>query len=282
MDYIKRKILLENYVSRVPDDNYGKLTADSFYLKITLNQTIDDLGMFTDIPYLSQSANYSQLIDKMYSLGLAFPFMVGETPQQQPLTGFTKNLRVNGLTVDDLITTSSLVTGMTNSKIERVRGYNNTTPFIPGLDIIREEYLDYTGTEVVSGVSRVITLSNPTAYTFDVDVNDFNIGTPLQKHGILYNDSVNLDLGLIEGDNLNETKFSFQGQGWNRTNISLSAITKEEIFLGVVFPPDVQSDVFIDRGKLNIYDLHLRLSEVESIEHLLRYGNGFYNIKKQL
>ena len=77
------------------------------------------------------------------------------------------------------------------------------------------------------------------------------------------------------------TEMTFIGEGWNETNTSLSAITKEEYLFGITERPEVYSDVFIDRGDTTVFEKHLRLSEVESLEHLERYNNGFYRLVKQ-
>jgi hypothetical protein len=45
----------------------------------------------------------------------------------------------------------------------------------------------------------------------------------------------------------------------------------------VLFPPEVESDVFIDRGVISVMDMHLRLSEIKDTKQLERYGNGFIN-----
>ncbi len=77
------------------------------------------------------------------------------------------------------------------------------------------------------------------------------------------------------------TIVNYIGQGWNQTNTSLAAITKEEYLFGIVSRPEVENDVFIDRGQTNVMDLHLRLSEITNMEELVRYGNGYYKINKQ-
>ena len=284
MELIKKKILLEDFISRKPGPTYGTMTASNFYIKVQLVQTIDDMGMYTDVDYVSETPDYSILIQKLVSSGITFPFMAGP-PAPVPVTGYTKNLRLDNLTVGDYTGQTSLITGTTNSKIEKVRSYNINNPFIPGFDVLQEKYINYRGDTVVNGVSRVLSLAGPTGYTFDVDNADSNVGTSLQEYGIYYREFddfkvvLNPDTQKFESTRL--VRFSTQGQGWNETNASLSALTKEEIFLGIVFPQEVKSDVFIDRGATNVFEPHLRLSEIESLEHLTRYGNGFYNINKQ-
>jgi hypothetical protein len=61
----------------------------------------------------------------------------------------------------------------------------------------------------------------------------------------------------------------------------LSALTKEEYLFGVTSQPEVQSDVFIDRGINSVFEKHLKLSEITNIDELQRYGNGFFNLTVQ-
>ena len=52
MEVIKRKILLEEAIDRNYSGNtWGTVTATTFYLDIQLNQTMDDMGLFTDIGF---------------------------------------------------------------------------------------------------------------------------------------------------------------------------------------------------------------------------------------
>jgi len=52
--------------------------------------------------------------------------------------------------------------------------------------------------------------------------------------------------------------------GRNKFNTTLSAITKQEEYLGVVFKPEVESDVFIKRGIVDIFERHSILSEIKT------------------
>jgi hypothetical protein len=66
------------------------------------------------------------------------------------------------------------------------------------------------------------------------------------------------------------------GEGWNATNTELFAYIRREYLLGIVSEPEIQSDVFIDRGQVTVLENHLRLSEIRSLDALLAHGNGYY------
>ena len=63
-------------------------------------------------------------------------------------------------------------------------------------------------------------------------------------------------------------------------NISVSAITKQEVLLDMVSSPEIQSEVFIDRGKNSAFEGLERLGEVDNLGDLTRYGYGFYKINE--
>lgn len=162
---------------------------------------------------------------------------------------------------------TSLITGYTNSKLSTLKTYNALTPYIVDVNMsINTGYTNYIGS-AITPFDSVLSLIGPTGYTFDADVNDLLVGTTGQTAGILYNDYGN---GI--------TTFQYQSEGLNIQNLSLSGLVREEMFFGIVQPPISENDVFIERGTTSVLDPHLRLSEIEGVNHLQKYGNGYYNL----
>lgn len=290
MEVIKRKILLEEAIDRNYSGNtWGTVTATTFYLNIQLNQTIDDMGLFTDINYLPKQknglVNYSILIEKLEDLGVSFPFINGTVP-----IDFSSILTPTDRAVLRLPTKplshyyyygNNPLTGSTDSKIDDVRSYKKGEPYIAGFNINEETYLNYKNI-VINGVDRVTNISEPKIYVFDTTA-DLSIGMPTQTTGIQYKDYSASTISAIllpEGIDLPTTTFRFISEGWNQTNTSLSAIMKEEFLLGIISRPEVENDVFIDRGVVPVLDYHLRLSEIKNLGQLQQYGNGYYNIDR--
>lgn len=58
-------------------------------------------------------------------------------------------------------------------------------------------------------------------------------------------------------------------------------ITRDEYLIGFVDPPQIYSDIFIERGKQSVMERNLRLGEIDSIGELEIYGSGFFNVKKE-
>lgn len=290
MEVIKRKILLEESTDRnYGSKTWGTVTATTFYLNIQINQTIDDMGLFTDIDFIPKNENinnsidYSILIDKLEQEGYSFPFMNGQTP-----INFNSQLTPTDRTVLRLPNKplphyyyfgNNVLTGTTDSKIDDVRTYKRDVPYIAGFNINEQTYLNFQG-NTINGVDRITTIGEPTVYVFDTQ-DDLTIGGPNQSTGLQYKDfstsTVN-SLLFQEGVDLPTTTFRFISEGWNQTNTSVSALVKEDFLLGIISRPEVENDVFIDRGVVPVLDYHLRLSEIRNLGQLQQYGNGYYRI----
>jgi hypothetical protein len=161
---------------------------------------------------------------------------------------------------------NGLITGYTNSKLTSVNTGKRDNKYITGVNMNNDEpYINYTG-HTITPFDGVISLIGPTGYTFNADINDLLIGTTGQTAGILYNDYDNT------------TTFQYRSEGLNIQNISLSGLVKEEMYLNIISPPETENDIFIERGSVSVFDPHLRLSEIEGVEHLKSYGNGYYNL----
>lgn len=287
---IKRKIDLEPYIDRRYDSpTWGTLTATSFYIKINLTQTIDDAGLFTDMPFIpsgsSVTLSYEPLKQKLINSGYTFPFMSGIKPNMS--TGYTESelvsLRIPSKKISDYFYYLNLkITGATDSKIEGVRSYNITNPFRVNFNTKTETYLNYKN-QLINGVDRVKSMGEPNIYVFDT-TDDVNLGTQNQINGLRYSDYSGLTREVVIEGVLTEiplTTVDYIGEGWNQTNTSLSASLKEEFLFGItsVFP--TKSDLFIDRGATNVMDMHLRMSEIKNLSQLQNYGNGFFKLNKQ-
>jgi hypothetical protein len=292
MEVLKRKILLENSIDRSPNSQtWGTLTAETFFINVFLTQTYDDMGIFTELDFISadtinpQTVDYTILNNKLLSSGLTFSYMTDPTVYFTGTTSDFENftLRDPSKIVSDYYNYLYLsLTGSTDSKISELMSYNATQMYIPGFDIVQTNYQNYENISL-SAVSRVTVLGEPNKYVFDTIV-DTNIGTDNQIYGLYYQDYT----GKTNTVNINGipttiplTVFTFVGEGQNETNTSLSAITKEEYLFGIISKPEVKNDVFIDRGVTSVFEPHLRLSEIKTLGELTRYGNGFYKIVRQ-
>jgi hypothetical protein len=77
-----------------------------------------------------------------------------------------------------------------------------------------------------------------------------------------------------------KTFYVVNSSGITANDIVASAITKNEYLLDFVMAPEVQSDVFIERGKYTAFEQLQRLGEVDNIGDMERYGYGFFKINR--
>ena len=77
------------------------------------------------------------------------------------------------------------------------------------------------------------------------------------------------------------TVYIFNSSGLTSDWMVESAITKNEALMNIVSDPQVQSDVYIERGKNSALERIQRLGEVDNIGDLENYGYGFFNFVNQ-
>jgi hypothetical protein len=58
-------------------------------------------------------------------------------------------------------------------------------------------------------------------------------------------------------------------------------LTRNEHFLGFIDDPQVYSDIFVERGKQGVMENNLRLGEIDNMDELEIYGNGYFKVRKQ-
>lgn len=283
MEIYKRKILLESLIDRNAGITYGEYSASTYSINFFLTQSINDLGINTDVEYntnilypltISGFPNLNNpLVDKLIESGITFPFMFSEMP-------------VPPIPVDsDFYAQGIRITSSTMSRISELKKYDLNSPYEVGFIFNSGDYIDFQG-NLVHGISTIFDLTpNFTGYSFDAN-NDSNLGTDNQVTGFILRDTNELgkhyDSDINTDINYHRAKISYIVQGWNQTNTTFCAITKEEKFLNKVSPPEIQSEVFIERGANSVLESHFRLSEIESLEHLENYNNGgYYKIEKQ-
>lgn len=76
------------------------------------------------------------------------------------------------------------------------------------------------------------------------------------------------------------TIFIANSSGLTSNDIIASAITKQEVLIDMVSSPEIQSEVFIERGKNSAFEGLERLGEVDNIGDLTSYGYGYFKINK--
>lgn len=137
-----------------------------------------------------------------------------------------------------------LITGYTQSSLRDLRQYGST-PYKPLISVTAN-----TGAiGMYSGVSQD---GLYTAYTInDIDYYDYQDGTTL---------------------------FVTYSSGLTRDMVVCQSIVKNELLLGIIDEAEVQSNIFIERGKNSALERIQRFGEVDNIGDLEKYGYKFFNI----
>ena len=134
------------------------------------------------------------------------------------------------------------VSGFTKSRINELALYG-TPKFQVGVPVISNG-------QIWGAISNM----NPifTAYTVDgTDYYDYSDGT---------------------------TIFFQQSSGLTDNNLTATPITKDEVLLKVMDQPQIQTNVFVERGKNSAYERVMRLGEVDNLGDMINYGYGFFNV----
>jgi hypothetical protein len=69
--------------------------------------------------------------------------------------------------------------------------------------------------------------------------------------------------------------------GYTKEEVFNKVITRNEHFLGFIDDPQVYSDIFVERGKQGVMENNLRLGEIDNMDELEIYGNGYFKVRKQ-
>ncbi len=158
-------------------------------------------------------------------------------------TGDSVN-EVSAQTSNNFTSIPFAVTGSTFSRLNDLAQYG-TTKFLPGLVV--------TGSSGIVGVYYGTTSNGVVTYMID---------------NVLFYDYPN-----------GTTMYNILSSGLTIDTITQVPIVKDESLIGVVMEPEVQSNIFIERGKNTALERIERLGEIDNMGDLEKYGYSFFNVK---
>jgi hypothetical protein len=118
----------------------------------------------------------------------------------------------------------------------------------------------------------------------------YQVGVPVIKNGQIWGAITNTattytayTINLVDYyDYIDGTTIFFgQSSGFTENNLSQRPITKEEVLINVIDQPQIQTNVFVERGKNSAYERIQRLGEVDNLGDMINYGYGFFNVEKK-
>lgn len=233
-------------------NTFGQKIKNTIDINVYLTQKVDDMGIFTDKPYIPK--------DRLL------------TDKPQNFNSFSYG-GLAGAPVEFYYTPPNSVSGYTDdSLLKQVKSYrkdvNGQDVYVPNLNTSSNP------SELYNGVISEDT--EKTVYKINANVNNIN------NTGIKYTTYKNKFTTKKDDFGLNQTHktttFSVNNSGWNQYNTSLSATTKKEEYLGIVFKPEIDSAVFINRGIADIFERHALLSEIKTTNDIDTNRGGFIRI----
>jgi hypothetical protein len=141
-----------------------------------------------------------------------------------------------------------IISGFTDSKLNQVKTYDNNNPYVVG----------------VNGVTNVLYNGTEPSYV-EYIIN-----------GIKYQTSISTP--LFQGVELffkTQTIYFFESSGLTEQSINL---LKREAEMGISFPPKIESEIFIERQSISVFERHLRMEDIKGVDQFETYKNGYYNI----
>jgi hypothetical protein len=152
---------------------------------------------------------------------------------------------ISAQTSNNFVTVPFTISGITKSRLTELALYG-TPKYQTGVPVIKNGQI----WGAISDINSIYT-----AYTVqEINYYDYNDGT---------------------------TIFFEQSSGLTENNLSQRPITKEEVLLRVIDQPQIQTNVFVERGKNSAYERIQRLGEVDNLGDMINYGYGFFNVTKK-
>jgi hypothetical protein len=118
----------------------------------------------------------------------------------------------------------------------------------------------------------------------------YKVGVPVIKNGQIWGAVTDMN-SIYTAYTINEvsyydyidgtTIFFEQSSGLTNGNITQVPITKDEVLLKVVDQAQIQTNLFIERGKNSAYERIQRMGEVDNLGDMINYGYGYFNIVKK-
>jgi hypothetical protein len=116
------------------------------------------------------------------------------------------------------------------------------------------------------------------------------VNTPVIKNGQIWGVITDMNLiytaytinGVNYYDYSDGTTIFFEpSSGFTENNLTQRPITKDEVLLKVVDQAQIQTNIFIERGKNSAYERIQRMGEVDNLGDMINYGYGFFNVEKK-
>ena len=253
------------YYGKIPDYKIykdGEFILNTTQQKITntininvfLKQNYDNLGIFTDLDFIPKLP-YEIVKPQDFN-----PMVDGRIPGYPLDFYYTGPMTSTGVTLDNQLKSMSSL---------RIDPQTKLPLYKDGLNVSQDKK------NVFSGVIS----QNTEEIKYLIGGKKDNLGNIIQNSGVEYityrNEFIKFKNEFGDSNLGNTTMFTTNNGGWGQDNLSLAALVKEEELLGIVFKPEISSDVFINRGVADIFERHAILSELKTTQDIDTMRGGF-------
>jgi hypothetical protein len=253
--YLQNSTFIVNWGDDTPIENVEVVVPES------LLHTYIDVGLTTGytITFTGYTSIGSYVVKKNITLPYsqapitnpfgAVEFQPGNfswstTPSSQDfITTYDSENTVADQVSSNFVSVPFIVSGFTESRLEELKIYG-PNPYVTNLTI-----------NLADGTTGVVTSQSPeyTAYTInDQSYLDFSAGTSV---------------------------FVAQSYGLTDNTLTATSITKLEYLMNVIDQPIIQSNVFIERGKISGMENFRRIGEINNTGSLSTYGYKFFDVR---
>lgn len=253
--YLQNSTFIVNWGDGTPIENVEVVVPES------LLHTYTDIGLTTGytITFTGYTSIGSYVVKKNITLPysqapITNPFGTVEfqpgnfswstTPSSQDFIAiYDSQNTVADQVSSNFVSVPFIVSGFTESRLEELKIYG-PNPYVTNLTI-----------NLADGTTGVVTSLSPeyTAYTInDQSYLDFSAGTSV---------------------------FIAQSYGLTDNALTATSITKLEYLMNVIDQPIIQSNVFIERGKISGMENFRRIGEINNTGSLSTYGYKFFDVR---
>ena len=253
--YLQNSTFIVNWGDGTPIENVEVVVPES------LLHTYTDVGLTTGytITFTGYTSIGSYVVKKNITLPysqapITNPFGTVEfqpgnfswstTPSSQDfIATYDSENTVADQVSSNFVSVPFIVSGFTESRLEELKIYG-PNPYVTNLTI-----------NLADGTTGVVTSQSPeyTAYTInDQSYLDFSAGTSV---------------------------FIAQSYGLTDNTLTATSITKLEYLMNVIDQPIIQSNVFIERGKISGMENFRRIGEINNTGSLSTYGYKFFDVR---
>jgi hypothetical protein len=115
----------------------------------------------------------------------------------------------------------------------------------------------------------------------------YQVGVPVIKDGQIWGavSDISQSFTAYTIQNINyydyfdgTTIYFIQSSGFTEDNITSVPIVKDEFLLKITDQAQIQTDVYIERGKQSGFERVRRIGEIDNLGDMINYGYGFFNV----